>query len=163
MYFYVGLLDSTALWGALAFLACVIGLGIEVPTLFESATDPAGFHGWLYAVMSWSVVSYPILMALHLARVRLSYRKYGPELRSRLDAPVPVLAATFLWSDFTNAFRGITAFSLVRNASWSRSGYRRKQRGRFVLDMMQVVTHCIWTVALWGTLTIGGTYLVTTS
>lgn len=142
MYFIVGLVRSTLLYGLISLLVRVF-----VVQLAASA-EASGFVGGFYSFMYVSAVAYPVLLAIHPLIVRNGrYRPSTPFSYSRT-----LFAA--LGADLTNPFRGVAALKGASRVIDSKGVY-----GAYVWG--QVTVHLVWAALFLIYLIVAWTLLLT--
>lgn len=148
MYFVLVLGLSTALYGLVAAVVCVFGFDVAPGALYDAARDPSvSSPEWFFAFVGWSVVAYPVLVAMHVA---LSWVAYQVRARRGTAYGVRVFrhGIRVLVAEVTNPFRGLVA---LRGAS----GVIDSTGLWFVYDWGHVIVHFVWALAFWVTFVAG--------
>ena len=73
MFFVLGLLMSTALYGIICLLISIFGLHIAIPSLFQVALHPNGFKEIFLAFMFWSPVAYVVLHVINFFMLKAAH------------------------------------------------------------------------------------------
>jgi len=130
MYFILGLVKSTLLYGLVSLVACAFAPQIA------TSTNEGGRIAAIYSFMYVSAAAYPLLLAIHPL--------LGLPGRRRLGVPFVYTQSLFdsLGADFTNPFRGLVA---LRGASKVIDS--KGVSGAYA--WAQVYLHLAWAVAFW--------------
>ena len=143
MFFILGLLMSTALYGIICLLAAVFGLNISFSDLLQASNQAKGFMGLFYNYMVLSPVIYIVLQVVNSILLKVIHLISGDDttiLESLLESFI---------SNLTNPWRGL--FTII-GASDSLSG----ESGLFWLYCwFEVILHFLWSVALLGFIGLG--------
>lgn len=142
MRFFIGLLASTALYGVVALLVCVLALGVSMSDVFDGAGRLTTFTEAFYAYMLLSIAVLPVAHVLNYAVGRVVYlwerrQGYGVRGKSYFASLPRILAA-----EATNPFRGLLALKGSSKVIDSRGLW-------FLHDWGQTISHFVWAVAFW--------------
>lgn len=148
MRFLIGLLASTALYGIVSLLVCVLALGVSLSDIVDGARRLSSFTDAFYAFLLVSVAAFLVAHLLNYLVGRVVYlwekrQGYGVRGRSYLASFPGILLA-----EATNPFRGLLALKGASKVIDSTGLW-------FLHDWGQTLTHFAWAVALWALLAAG--------
>jgi len=148
MRFLIGLLASTALYGVLSLLVCVLALGVSMSEVVDGARRFTSFTDAFYAFMLASIVAFVVAHLLNYLVGRVVYlweRRQGYGVRGKsYFASFPGI----LLAEATNPFRGLLALKGASKVIDSTGLW-------FLHDWGQTLTHFVWAVAFWALLVSG--------
>lgn len=139
MFFVLGLVRSTLLYGLLSLLVCA-----AAPQL-TATTNDEGMLGAVSTLLYLASAAYPLTLAVHPLLARPGYR------RRRLPFSYSESLLGALGADFTNPFRGLVALRGAAKTINSKGVYGAYAWG-------QVYLHVTWAIAFW--LCLAGTWLI---
>ena len=133
MFFLLGLLGSTALFGSISLVVFSLFVRDDFRNLLEIAISPSGFAGIFISYMVWSLPAFVAIIVVHIFFVKISNKIRGFDTKTNVFM--------LIGAAFTNPFRGLTALIGARKVINS-TGLER------VGSWGEVIIHFIWSVAL---------------
>lgn len=144
MFVFMGRLRSTALFGIVALLACLLWLNVDPDRIRNPEAGTPALLGAFFSLLVVSPIAYPVLMAIHVAMCKIDERIRKTRGESSWFEDV---AGAFI-EDVSNPFLDIWVpiFRAKDNDS----------RGLVFLIQWTVAIAClIWALALVGFLAYG--------
>lgn len=135
MFYIIGFLRRTPLFGLIALPISIFIFNADFKTICESALNPTNIAGCFAAFMFWSIFAYPICVSLHLIIIKILKRPYG-----LLDTYFSALGA-----DLTAPIRYIGTFFAVITGK-----HKIKDDSTFhdMCDYFQVIFGFLWTLVM---------------
>lgn len=143
MYFLIGLVRSTALYGIFCLLAGVFGFHISIETLLQSAFNPNGIESYFMAYMFWSPALLVIEEIVFFIWTKIDYFFFGSTKHNYFES----LMGRFVVA-FSNPWRGLTT---LIGASKIIDCYDLGG----LLWWIEVILHFLWSIALLGFIGLG--------
>ena len=133
MFFFFGLLLSTALYGTFSLPVAVLAFYVSLKTMFEVIFKITGFIDVFYAFMIWAPIAYILLSLLHYLIVKI---------KGDADSFWSEQISTFVAS-FSNPWRGLVALAGASKTIDSFDLYG-------LYCWIQVIVHFVWSLGLFG-------------
>lgn len=140
-YFLLGLFTSTAFYGIVAALVCVLWLDVGASSIVHAAGEHVGLTGWFCAYMAVAPLAYIALRGLDLALMRREGRSIAP---------------VWLIVDIVNPFRGLVALVGMRDVIDTSGLAKAGSWATQVLHLVWAIALLLWlavgigSVAIWG-------------
>jgi hypothetical protein len=71
MYSFLSMLGSIALYGMVSLLLTLFGFNTDFATIQAASIDPGSARDLFYALMFWSLIAYPLIVAVELLYLRI--------------------------------------------------------------------------------------------
>lgn len=137
MFFIIGLIMSTSVYGIVCLLFCALGLGISVPQMIPCIISPVGLTEYFYAYMIWSAIAFPFIILLDYICLRIdSHFSMIPTEEAYYKILIRNVGASFACP-----FRGLVALKGASKVIDS-TGVS------FIYCWGQVILHFIWSIAI---------------
>lgn len=143
MFFILGLLNSTALFGFFSLIISFFFSGLSFFEMIGMAFHPESLKEVFISYMIWSLPIYVVLMLIHIGLVFLSNRFH----RNKESFSVEMVFSFFI-ADFTNPFRGLFSLIGARKVIDSRGA-------NAIYPWFQVILHFVWSILLFVWIGIG--------
>ena len=143
MFFILGLLMSTALYGIICLLISIFGLHIAIPSLFQVALHPNGFKEIFLAFMFWSPVAYVVLQVINFLMLKAARAVTGDDFDFFEDVLGRFVA------NVTNPWRGLVAIKFGSESA-DEAGVLF-----WLYCWFEVILHFLWSIALLGFIGFG--------
>lgn len=135
MFYLLGFLRRTPLYGLIALPVSIFVFKVSFADIYACAFNPTSLAGYFAAFMFWSIIAYPVFVAIHLLAVKISDKHRGLG-----DAYISALGV-----DITAPFRYVGMFFLVIAGK-----HKIKDDSTFhdMGDLFQVIFGFVWTIAM---------------
>ena len=135
MFYIIGFLRRTPLYGLMALPISIFVFNAHLQELFSQAFGPTSFAGFFGAFLIWSIVAYPLFVAIHLLCVKLT--------SSNRDLVEAYFSA--LGQDLIAPFRYVGLFLLVITKK-----HKINDNSDFheICDLLQIVFGFIWVLVM---------------
>ena len=142
MFYFIGFLRRTPLFGLLSLPISVFVFDIRFSDIYKCAFNPQSFIEIFLAFMFWSILAYPIFVAIHLLAVKISDKN-----RSIGDAYFRALG-----NDLISPFKYTILFFMVVFGI-----HKIKDDSAFhnFSDFIQILFGFIWTIAIMAFMVFG--------